>query len=67
MRTFWIAAGAAFFVFGAAAAQAQTKPAHGKCYPDFINVCVAQCKKVGGQPRLCPAYCAKEKRERNCP
>jgi len=29
--------------------------------PGGFSACVQRCQKAGGQPRLCPSYCQKEK------
>ena len=34
--------------------------AKGTC-PGGISACIARCSKMGGQPRLCPTYCQKQK------
>lgn len=49
------------------AAQAQPKKPKGKCYPNFFETCFKECVKLGGTVSGCPAYCHKEKLDRQCP
>lgn len=52
----------------AALALAQAMPGEAfaqksKCPANFQNTCMSTCVARGGQPRLCPQYCAKRIRE----
>lgn len=68
MRPFMLGFATLLFISGfVPPASAQTKDNQGKCYPNFLEVCTKQCIKVGGRIAGCPAYCDKQKRERNCP
>ena len=48
---------AAGLTSGPASAQ---KGAKNSC-PGGISACIERCSKMGGQPRLCPTYCQKQK------
>ena len=65
MRTFALAALLALSAMLAAGlssgpAHAQKKGAKNSC-PGGLSACIQRCSQKGGQPRLCPTWCQKER------
>jgi hypothetical protein len=64
MRTYALAialAISAMLALGLASRPLQAQGGAKNTCPGGLSACIARCSKVGGQPRLCPTYCQKQK------